>query len=107
MARRKAKTLKDNIDGSQAHETLIFAMDGISYEIDLSKANATELRNAFRRYIKAARRTGTTQGKLHTPRKHGAETTAQVRAWAQQQGLPVMDHGSISLIVLEKYAAAH
>lgn len=99
--------LKDGLDGSPAHETLLFAMDGISYEINLNKANATELRNAFRPYVEAVRRTSTSQGKLHAPGRHGAETTAQVRAWAQQQGLPVMDHGSISLTVLEQYAAAH
>jgi hypothetical protein len=48
--------IKDDIDGSMADETLQFMLDGTTYEIDLSKRNATALRQAMARYIKAARR---------------------------------------------------
>ncbi|MGK9225454.1 Lsr2 dimerization domain-containing protein, partial [Microbacterium barkeri] len=39
-------------------ETVLFALDGKSYEIDLSADNAAEFRAQFERYISAGRRVG-------------------------------------------------
>lgn len=57
MSRKIQVMLHDDLDGGNADETVSFALDGVTYEIDLSKRNATALRAAMSRYIKAARST--------------------------------------------------
>ena len=46
MAQCVETTLIDDLDGSEASETVAFAVDGSSYEIDLSKSNAAAMRRA-------------------------------------------------------------
>ncbi|TDC87688.1 Lsr2 family protein [Saccharopolyspora aridisoli] len=55
MAERIQVDLVDDIDGSPAKHTVTFALDGVSYEIDLNDGNAQALRSVLDRYIKAAR----------------------------------------------------
>lgn len=55
MAERIQVDLVDDIDGSPAKHTVTFALDGVSYEIDLNDGNAEALRSVLDRYIKAAR----------------------------------------------------
>ncbi|TLM80968.1 Lsr2 family protein [Pseudarthrobacter sp. NamE2] len=57
MALKAVITLEDDIDGSEAVETITFALDGDDYEIDLSAANAGGLREAMKPYVSAARKT--------------------------------------------------
>ena len=40
MARRTVVMLTDDLDGSEATETVRFGLDGRDYEVDLSKKNA-------------------------------------------------------------------
>src|SRR6476659_8062445 len=58
MAQRVVVTLEDDIDGGEAAETVSFALDGVSYEIDLSEANASKLRDDLASWIGHARRAG-------------------------------------------------
>ena len=51
MAKTVIVKLTDDIDGGDADETVHFALDGRTYEIDLSAANAVQLREAFKPYI--------------------------------------------------------
>ena len=46
--------LVDDLDGSEAGETVKFELDGMCYEIDLSKPNAKVLRGVFGPYIELA-----------------------------------------------------
>jgi hypothetical protein len=55
MAKTVIVKLIDDIDGGDADETVHFALDGKSYEVDLSSANASKLREAFRPYIEKGR----------------------------------------------------
>ena len=57
MSRKIQVMLHDDLDGGNADETVSFALDGVTYEIDLSKRNATALRAALSRYVKVARAT--------------------------------------------------
>ena len=59
MARKVQITLEDDLDGGPADETLRFALDGVTYEIDLSEANAARMRATLGEFIAAARSTGT------------------------------------------------
>src|SRR5262249_15464719 len=56
MAQRVTIEMMDDLDGSQADETVRFAVDGNAYEIDLSQKNAAEIRRTFDRYIEHARK---------------------------------------------------
>jgi hypothetical protein len=58
MAQTVIVRLTDDIDGSDADETINFALDGKSYQIDLNKKNAATLRKAFGAYIEKSRSTG-------------------------------------------------
>lgn len=43
-------------------QTVSFGLDGTSYELDLNKSNADALRETFKRYVRAGRRTGRPTG---------------------------------------------
>ena len=77
MAREVIEKLVDDLDGGEATETVTFALDGTSFEMDLSKKNATAFRKSFNRYIKAARRSTSTGGRR---RKPAAQRTGRSRS---------------------------
>ena len=58
MVQRTILVLEDDLDGGDAVETVSFALDGVSYDIDLNEANATQLRDALAPWVGHARRTG-------------------------------------------------
>ena len=58
MAQRVHVVLVDDIDGSDAGETVTFGLDGSTYEIDLNEKNAAALREALSPYVGHARRSG-------------------------------------------------
>ena len=58
MAKQIIQRLIDDFDGGDADETVKFALDGVQYEIDLSKKNATKLRNAIAPYLAAGSKVG-------------------------------------------------
>lgn len=55
VATRRIVTLHDDLDGTDAEETVVFSIDGIKYEIDLNGSHNKELRDALRPFIAAAR----------------------------------------------------
>lgn len=110
MAQKVKILLIDDLDGSDADETISFAVDGVSYEIDLNNEHASELREAFSRWIGHARRAG---GRRSTGRRGGAGSSARsgdtgaIREWARENGYKVSDRGRVSAEIREAYAAAH
>jgi hypothetical protein len=50
--------MMDETDGSRADETVHFGLDGAEFELNLSKADAEELRQVLEPYIKAGRKAG-------------------------------------------------
>ena len=112
MAQRVNVVLVDDIDGSDAVETVGFALDGVDYEIDLSDEHAAELRDAISLYVGHARRTG---GRRRSGRKvassgngdGGTASAAEIRAWARDNGWDVPERGRVSAEVREAYAAAN
>lgn len=109
--------LLDDVDGSAASESITFAIDGRTYEIDLSKKNAKSFRADLEKWTAHARRPArATRGVRRSTRRRttstrtGAATTtdsAAVRAWANESGVPVPSRGRIPRDVLEQYNAAH
>lgn len=58
MAKYVVETFTDDIDGTDGAETVTFAFDGTSYEIDLSERNKARLAKALDPFIGVARRSG-------------------------------------------------
>ena len=58
MAKQIQEILIDDLDGGEANETVSFAIDGASYEIDHSDVNAKKLRDALSPFVQHARRAG-------------------------------------------------
>jgi hypothetical protein len=105
MANRLQVTLIDDLDGSEAAETVAFALDGKSYEIDLNDANAATLRELLAPYIKAGRSTKATARRRSQQSTSDRDTKA-IRAWAQSQGLMTAARGRIPASVIEQYRAS-
>ncbi|WP_018656422.1 histone-like nucleoid-structuring protein Lsr2 [Actinomadura flavalba] len=109
MAQKVEVLLVDDIDGGEAHETVTFSLDGVSYEIDLSKDNATQLRTGLEPFVSAARRSRKVPVKgARAPRTQNTrERSADIREWAKSQNIKVNDRGRIPAAVIERYEAAH
>lgn len=58
MARKTITALIDDVDGEYADQTISFALDGLTYEIDLSNENAIQLREDIEKWAKKSRRAG-------------------------------------------------
>jgi hypothetical protein len=107
--------ITDDLDGSSSASTITFALEGNTYEIDLSKKNVTALEKLLRPYIEAARSSTSARRTSSTGpgRGRGRRTAAAskvdlgaVRDWAAKAGVAVADRGRISKSVLEQYEAA-
>ncbi len=109
MASKTVILLEDDTDGSEAAETVRFAIDGVNYEIDLSEQNAGKLRKAMEPYVAKARRTGKgTSRRRGTARSNGfgEVDTKAVRKWAEANDIKLSSRGRIPADVLRKYRAA-
>lgn len=111
MAQRVNVVLVDDIDGSDAEETVNFGIDGAQYEIDLSTKNAERLREVLSPYLAHARRTGgrraRSAGAGRAKVAAGSAAPADIRAWARENGWDVPDRGRVSKEVREAYESAH
>ena len=118
MAQRVNVVLVDDIDGSDAVETVTFGLDGVEYEIDLSAQNADKLRESLGLYVGHGRRTGGrrrsggSQGEQKASRSRSRASSdgpsaSEIREWARANGHTVPDRGRVSSEVREAYAAAH
>jgi hypothetical protein len=110
MAQKVQITLVDDIDGGPATETVSFSLDGVAYEIDLSDGNAARLRDALAPYVGPARRRGgrAAGGSGRGRRSRSANNrTAQMRAWARENGHQVHERGRIPADISAAYEKAH
>ncbi|WP_420176906.1 histone-like nucleoid-structuring protein Lsr2 [Luteococcus sp. OSA5] len=104
MAQRVHIVLEDDVDGSEAVETISFALDGVSYEIDLSEENASKLRNQMAEWTGHARRVG---GRRSTGKKAKGSAANDIRAWAIAQGMQVSSRGRVPAEIREAYEKAN
>jgi hypothetical protein len=109
MAQRVNVVLVDDVDGSEASETVKFGLDGADYEIDLSADNAGKLRDALALYVGHGRRTGGRRrgAQAATPtRDASGPSAAEIRAWARENGWDVPERGRVSSEVREAFLAS-
>ena len=110
MAQKVQVILVDDVDGGEAEETVSFALDGVSYEIDVSAENAEALRESIGPWLGHARRVGgrSVARRAAKSRNGGGRTSlADVRAWARENGFQVSDRGRVSAEVMDAYENAH
>jgi nucleoid-associated protein Lsr2 len=115
MAQKVTVQLVDDLDGTPSEDisTISFALDGASYQIDLTDDNAERLRDTLADYVNAARRTG---GRIKrsaaaaTPSPRTAanrEQTKTIREWARNNGFDLAERGRIPANVLQAFDDAH
>jgi hypothetical protein len=131
MAQKVNVVLVDDLDDSEATETVAFSLDGQAYEIDLNEKNAAELREAIAKYVGAARKagkqgggsgggqrrsggrsggsgSGSSGGGSRTPAAGSDRERVQaIREWARANGHTVNERGRLSSTVIAAYEAAH
>jgi hypothetical protein len=110
MAQKVNIILVDDIDGSEATETISFGLDGTTYEIDLNDKNAAALRDAVAAYVGHARKVGSASRrgrKSAASSSAGGASAREIRDWARSNGHDVPDRGRVSAEVRQAYDAAH
>jgi hypothetical protein len=113
MARQVITTLIDDLDGKKADRTVEFSLDGISYTIDLSEANAGKLRKALDPYISAGTRLGRNSGRITGRRVAPSRSPGSrdenrlIREWATANGHQISERGRIPQGVTDAYRAAN
>ena len=107
MAQKVNIVLVDDIDGSDATQTVTFGLDGASYEIDLNDQHATQLRDALAAYVGHARKVGGRAGARRAKASSGDGASAkEIREWAKSNGHSVPERGRIPADVREAFEAA-
>jgi len=109
VAQRVITELVDDLDGGKAEETISFAIDGVEYEIDLSKQNARNLRKGLDDYVSKGRRIGgrSKRGSATGPTRTDRSQLRDMREWAKGQGMKVSDRGRVSQEVSRAFENAH
>ena len=109
MAQKVEVVLVDDIDGSEAVETIAFGLDGAQYEIDLNAGHARELRELAAPYIGKARRV---TGPVRRPARSRSASvngvnSEKIREWAKARGIDVKDRGRVPAGLVAQYEMAN
>lgn len=96
MAQKTTVRLVDDLDGSDAVETIAFGLGGKTYEIDLSAVNARKFRAAMGEFVKAARVVKRRPGRKFAVVESSGSSAARAprseaqekRAWLAANGFP-------------------
>ena len=98
----KSVELVDDIDGSPATTTIEFGVGGKNYIIDLSEANAAAFNAALAPYVEHARRARRAPANKRKARSSSEaarikrQKTAEMRAWALDNGHTIAKRGQLS-----------
>jgi hypothetical protein len=108
VAKETITKLIDDIDGSVAHETVTFGLDGYLYEIDLSTKNAKKLRNELAAYVEnGSRVTARPASTGRSSRGRGAvgdkDQNKAIREWALRKGMEVSTRGRLRQNIIDEY----
>ena len=77
-------SLIDDLDGSEADETVTYSLDGQEYEIDLSEENAAKFRETLEPYIDKSR---------PVERQASPAKSTTRRWWGKRTRPPATDQG--------------
>jgi hypothetical protein len=107
MAQKVNIVLVDDIDQSDAEETVSFGLDGKEYAIDLNAKHAGALRDALAPYVAHGRSVSSRSRRGASTKAASGAAPAEIRAWARENGFDVPDRGRVAAEVREAYVAAH
>ena len=105
MAQKVSIQLVSDLSGGEADETVGFALDGTTYELDLTSKEADKFRGYFQDYISVARKVSGGRGKKSSAPK-STEDLAAIREWAKSQGMEVSERGRVAQSIKDAYYAA-
>lgn len=108
----------DDFDGTPADQSVRFAFNGATYEIDLTRAHFEEFAEALQPWIKAGRRIGSGAPRSLKKRRKRTQreveeaasismANAKMRKWAGENGYSVSPKGRIPQKVVEAYLEAN
>ncbi|MBP6996065.1 MAG: Lsr2 family protein [Phycicoccus sp.] len=107
MAKRTLITIVDDLDQeSTADETVSFALDGLSYSIDLTAGNAQKLRDDLAVWVSHATQTGGRKARKAT-KAGGKRSATDIREWGRANGFAVNERGRVSRELQDAYDKAH
>lgn len=127
MAEKVIIQLTDDLDGTDASETIHFAVNGSAYRIDLSEKNSARFWEAIKPFVEAAQPAGSAARRPRpgpssssspsdaapAPRKRRSSgaaaagvSPAAVRVWASENNVEVPARGRIPATVISQYKAA-
>ena len=117
MAQKVLVQFVDDLDGVPGEDvsTVNFALDGVTYEIDLRSENAERLRDSLADYVESARRVGgrvkrgaaPTAAPARPADTRSKEQTRAIREWAKKNGYDLADRGRIPANVIDAFEDAH
>ena len=108
MAQKVHIVLEDDLDGSDATQTVSFGLDGTSYEIDLNDTHAHTLREVLAPYLGHARKaSGARKGRRSQPTAASGHTAKEIRDWARSNGHKVPERGRIPADVREAFESSN
>ena len=105
--------LIDDLDESEATETITYTINGQDYEIDLLEENAQRFYDTLGTFIEKSRRVE--RQAAPTARRNGRrrgggsgrDDVPQIRAWAEANGHEVSTRGRIKKEVIDAYDEEH
>jgi hypothetical protein len=114
VAQQVQTVLIDDISGREIPvgegETITFAVNGVTYEIDLDAKSAKKFHDTLAFYIDHGRKIGRSNvSSIARTRGRKSESDfdpAAVRAWAESNGYDISPRGRIRGEILEAYRAA-
>ena len=114
MAQKTIVQLVDDLNGTQSDDisTVLFALDGVSYEIDLTEDHAQQMRDSLFEFVEAARRTGGRIRRGVPGVRAGAlavdpERGPKIREWALRNNFEVAERGRLPISITKAFDAAH
>jgi nucleoid-associated protein Lsr2 len=118
MAQTTIVTLVDDLTGEVAENisTVEFALDGRTYELDLSEENSAKLHDALSQYVNVARKIGERHRRGAHPGRaikttgrapgYNRETLRSIREWPKTNGHNVSDRGRLPAEVVQAWETA-
>lgn len=110
MAQKLVTQLVDDIDGTVlddgSGETVKFALDGNTYEIDLSDEHASELRATLETFVTGGRRLSRSKTRPQAGARTGSRSgppASEIRDWARSHDIEVPATGRIPRSVREAF----
>jgi hypothetical protein len=103
MAKKTLAKYFSDVSGDEIGDespTISFALEGTSYEIDLSEAEKEELRDALAPYVGVARKSARGAARRKTT---GGPSPKDVREWARKNNIDVPARGRIPALVTEAF----